>query len=478
MTHAPTAHEQSTSDHEELRALAHGVRPLTGRLAPWMVDLLGDSEEVDRLVREHGSPVNVLNFEAVARHASELTQSAAEHGVRSRVFVARKANKAIGLVRAARDAGLGVDVASQGELTQCLEVGVTGADLVLSAAVKSAPLLCTAVEADVAVSVDNTDELEDLLDVAQGIDRPARVGLRLAVVGPTIAPSRFGLRAEEWLALLRGGGERLSRLKIEGIHFHLNGYSADERAVALLQSCHLLDELRAMGHSVTWIDMGGGVPMSYLGDEREWRTFWRDLAEQEGDELTWRGDRLGLVDPESDRPSPVLYPYFQKVVRGEWLAQVLTAPGAEASSTVATMLVDRDVELRLEPGRAMLDGCGVTLARTAFRKESSDGVPLVGLHMNRTQVRSTSVDFLVDPVWVRPSDAGEPGPAVQAYLVGAYCIEDELLLRRRIDFPKGVARGDVAAFINTGGYLMHILESASHQLPLAQNVEWPQMDVD
>ena len=37
-------------------------------------------------------------------------------------------------------------------------------------------------------------------------------------------------------------------------------------------------------------------------------------------------------------------------------------------------------------------------------------------------------------------------------------------------FSQGVAVGDVVAIPNTGGYLMHILESASHQIPLARNV--------
>lgn len=53
---------------------------------------------------------------------------------------------------------------------------------------------------------------------------------------------------------------------------------------------------------------------------------------------------------------------------------------------------------------------------------------------------------------------------------GAYCIENELILLRRMHFPDGVAPGDVVALVNTGGYLMHILESASHQIPLARNV--------
>ena len=124
----------------------------------------------------------------------------------------------------------------------------------------------------------------------------------------------------------------------------------------------------------------------------------------------------------------------------------------------------------MEPGRSLLDGCGLTAARVEFRKERADGTWLIGLAMNRTQMRSTSDDFMVDPLLVRPAGAGDPTGAIEAYLVGAYCIERELISWRRFAFPEGVAVGDIIAFPNTAGYLMHILESASHQIPLAKNL--------
>ena len=95
--------------------------------------------------------------------------------------------------------------------------------------------------------------------------------------------------------------------------------------------------------------------------------------------------------------------------------------------------------------------------------------------MNRTQCRSTSDDFLVDPLLVRPGrrrerPGGRPTGPIEGYLVGAYCIERELLTWRRMRFPNGVAVGDIVVFPNTAGYLMHILESSSHQIPLARNL--------
>ncbi|WP_083966601.1 alanine racemase [Demequina globuliformis] len=447
--------------------LCEGVAPLQARTEPWMEDLLADSEQCAALVREYGSPVNVLDFSPVARNARELEDAARAHGVTLGVCVARKANKALGLVHAAREAGLGIDVSSLAELQQCLDAGVAGERMIVTAAVKSPALIELAVRSRVTLSLDNADELEAVVDVAERVGAVARVALRLASSDGDIAATRFGLTSQAWDQ--RVAAAPAQHIVVEGVHFHLNAYSARERAVVLREALPWVDRLRQAGHPVTFVDMGGGIPMSYLAHREQWTRFWEALNEDSDGELTWRGDRLGLVDPHAARPSPAMYPYWQSPVRGQWLSDVLTARGIDGA-TIAADLTARELELRCEPGRSIVDGCGMTLADVAFRKSTSDGIPLVGLAMNRTQVRSTSVDFLLDPRWVRPASAGEPGQPMEGFLVGAYCVEEELLLRRRLRFPHGVARGDIAAFVNTAGYLMHILESASHQLPLALNV--------
>ncbi|WCZ38781.1 hypothetical protein CJEDD_05870 [Corynebacterium jeddahense] len=104
-----------------------------------------------------------------------------------------------------------------------------------------------------------------------------------------------------------------------------------------------------------------------------------------------------------------------------------------------------------QPGRSLVDGCELTLVEVAFTKTRSDGVSLVGLAMNRFQCRTTSDNFLIDPYLVKRTP---PSEEIEAFLVGAYCIEDELILRRKIRFPRGVAAGDLVAIPNTAGYFM------------------------
>ena len=454
------------------RAACQGSPPLSARLAPWMRDLLADPQAVTDLLEEHGSPLNLHDFSALADNAGEMTAVARAHGVDLRVFVARKANKTLGLIEAAHRAGLGLDLGSHRELAQALDAGFPARDIVVTAAIKPRPLLRLALEAGTTLVLDNLDEAaaarEEIAaarSAAPERDVPTPAGarpiaLRLAPTptGP-VGPTRFGESAQTWRRWAASRDLTADGMRIEGLHFHLHGYDPLARAQALTEAIALLDALRAAGHHPHFLDIGGGIPMSYLDDAEEWERFWEAHEEQGEDpatSLTWRAEPLRQV-----------YPYHQQVVRGQWLETVLTAP-APPDASIAEALSSRGVELRCEPGRSMLDGCGMTLARVIQRTSTSDGIPLVGLEMNRTQCRSTSDDFLVDPLLVRAG--GPPSAPMDAFLVGAYCIEAELILRRRLRFPEGVAIGDVIALPNTAGYLMHILESASHQIPLASNL--------
>ncbi|WP_158239467.1 FAD/NAD(P)-binding protein [Brachybacterium sp. UMB0905] len=468
---------------DPLRAHCQGMPPLDARLEPWMRELLGDPEACRDLVERFGSPLNVHDFSALPRHAAELTEAADDAGVELAVFVARKANKTLGMVAAAQEAGLGLDVGSLRELSQALEHGMPAQRIVVTAAIKPRPLLELALECGAMLVLDNLDEAAAVLDVlatAGRTDRPGAappaLALRLAPtpVGP-VPPTRFGESAATWRAWVASPAAREAGARIAGVHFHLHGYDAAARALAIGEACTLIDALREAGHEPTFVDMGGGIPMSYLDDQQQWEASERAVRTAQGpdpaDWITWEG-----------APLTQHYPYHQAPVRGDWLRGLLASPasvdeadgaaradGAAGSvPTAAEALRSRGLRLACEPGRSLLDGCGMTLTRVIQRTSTSHGAALVGVEMNRTQCRSTSDDFLVDPLLVRiGTQSGEP---MDAFVVGAYCIEAELILRRRLHFPSGVAVGDILALPNTAGYLMHILESASHQLPLASNV--------
>lgn len=462
--------------------LCEGVAALHARRQPWQDRLLEEPEEVADLLEEWGSPLNVIDPGPVVQNLAELQGAADRHDVPLRCFFARKANKSLALVDRALELGAGVDVASEAELLESLERGAAGSDLVVTAAIKSRGLFELCARESAACVIDNADELDLACEAAGATDgRPLPVGFRLALTAGRdgAVPTRFGLGAAEILELVRRewgrDGAAAGHMRVDGIHFHVDGYDAADRARGLRSALWLFDALAAEGHALRWIDIGGGVPMRYLSDPRDWSRFWSEHREAlcgRGAPVTYGGHGLGLrVEAGRCVGSAAVYPAAQPLVRGPWLEAILYSPAGDGSGgDIASALRRRGVELRCEPGRALLDGCGMTLARVAFRKRGAAGDALVGLEMNRTQLRTTADDSMIDPVMLRPPGAGEPSAPLEGFLVGAYCVERELISWRRFRFPQGVAVGDVLAFPNTAGYFMHILESRSHGLPLARNL--------
>jgi diaminopimelate decarboxylase len=453
-----------------------GVVALPARLEPWQLELCARPELVREWLDLHGSPINLIDPTPMARNAAGLADAAAQAGLELGIYFARKANKALALVDRARELGLCIDLASECELAQVLGRGVPGSALVMTAAVKPRALLACCVASGTTVVIDNTDELAQLAAVANAAGATAEVALRLAPVLADDRPqTRFGFTLDEAIAVARHDAWPAA-ITITGVHFHLDGYDPDERVSALREALTLIDALRERGHEPTFVDIGGGFPVSYVDSASQWERFWTEhraglLGERTP--LTFDGHGLGLLAHDGEIiGSPAVYPFHQRLTGGAWLAKIL-ASELRPGESVAGALRARDVQLRCEPGRALLDGCGLTAARVAFRKRRRDGTWLIGVELNRTQCRSTSDDFLVDPLLLRPgAPTGDQAgaQAIEGYLVGAYCIERELLTWRRLVFDHGVDVGDIVVFPNTAGYLMHILESSSHQIPLARNL--------
>lgn len=150
---------------------------LASHTTPEVRSLLGDP-----LLHElsHGlrGPYHVLFPERFDTNAAAFRETFAEAGVDGRVYYAKKANKAAVYAQRAAVAGLGVDVASQGELREALAAGVRGEDLVVTGPAKADDLLRVAVLQGALIAVDALDELDRLLSLADELGRTARVVLR------------------------------------------------------------------------------------------------------------------------------------------------------------------------------------------------------------------------------------------------------------------------------------------------------------
>lgn len=446
----------------------HGVVPLRPRMENWMAELLQDRPRLDALIDQFGAPLNIQSVDPFRRNIAELTDCVASYDLPFLPMFARKANKCLSYVQAACDIGIGIDTASHAEVEQCLAEGVLPDRIVCTAAVKDRALMDFCAGGGVTVILDNEDELELLESVAEGAGKPVSVGLRLNGFerDGTRLYSRFGFPLAQ-IPALAARIARYGTLRLDGLHFHLNGYSAEDRIAAILQTLPLIHKIKGDSTALFFLDIGGGIPMNYLDDAAQWDTWLAELDRALAggrDAITQHNDGLGRKSGGNGKIDS--YPVAQSLVQEDWMRSILDH--VVDVQTVAAHLRNAHVSLRCEPGRSLLDGCGMTVSRVAFCKRDSSDTPVIGVQMNRTQSRSGFAEFALDPLMApAPGLRSEP---VEGYLAGTYCTESEWLTRRKMSFPQGVKPGDLMVFPNTAGYLMHFLESRSHQFPLARNV--------
>ncbi|MDF3130047.1 Y4yA family PLP-dependent enzyme [Kiritimatiellaeota bacterium B1221] len=448
---------------------------LTPRVANWMKFLCLNPNVLSDLLSEYGSPINIHHTDEFKQNIKELEDVLDQAEIPHLVQFARKANKCKAFVHASRIHGCGVDTASERELQECLDAGVDPQKLILTAAVKTRSMLELAVGHQVMVVVDNEDECRLVNSVAAGLQINAQLGIRISGFETDTGKlySRFGFDLKTVPDLLENWTqEGLQHLSYRGLHFHLNGYSIPHRGQALLQSLGLAEELKQAGFVTDFIDMGGGLLMNYLKKAEQWLNFQRELKKAvkgEREPITFGNNGLGFqMVNEQLHGSLNTYPYFNTTPRKTFLSRVLEVQD-EAGESVGSRLAASGITLRLEPGRCLLDQCGFTLARVASRKRDARGDWLIGLEMNMTQMHSSSADFLLDPLLIPRTEPQEDGP-VQVYLTGAYCLERDVLLQRKICLPSFPEVGDMMVFFNTAGYMMHFFESEAHLFDLAKNI--------
>lgn len=480
---SPPEMETEMAGTLDAQRLCTGVVELEPKLEDWQLRLARSPERVDGLLETYGSPLHLHRVEPFERNIRQLQEVAESAGVDFDLFFARKANKALAYVAATADTDAGVDLASDQELRQ-LEDGVDPGRLVVTAAVKPRPLLERCVERGILVVLDNRDEAAKLAAAAREAGRTTPIAVRVSGFrsGAERLRSRFGFPVEDVLPLLAAWRRdpAFSHLRLRGLHFHLDGYDPAHRVVALDRCLDLADELKTQGTEIRFIDIGGGFPMRYLARPSQWETYWAELERAlrgERRPITYRDHGFGLMIHEGTLVGKrEAYPHHQPPAPG-WLRRILTAPRPSApSTTLAEALRQRRLRLACEPGRSVLDGCGATVARVEHCK-IRDGEVLVGLHMNGSNCRSKKSELFTDPLLVTTRRTSDK-EALEGYLTGAYCTESDLILHRKLRFPSGVEPGDAILFPNTAGYLMHFVESRSHQFPLPLNVvlEGPELN--
>lgn len=444
---------------------------LTAKLAPWMTELCKQPALAKSWLQNFGSPVHITVISEFERNVRDLLSPLQSRGLKGSLYFARKANKLPWFVTAAKQAGIGVDVASNAELRETISLGVSPSKIVVTTIGKDEELIADAVKNGCLMIIDNADELNSIEKVAKLLNKSARVGLRVAgfKVGTRQVYSRFGIPIDDFKSILARIDAK-GLLKVENLHAHLDRYDTEERASAGFQLLELIDYAKTQGHEITSIDLGGGILMRYLDQAEQFKEFTDRLVKSVSGEVptfTFKGDGLGYYRVNSGiEGNADLYPAWNALSKERFISQVLEHSNENGS--LHKQLASRGIQLFFEPGRALLDNTGVTLANVTFRKRDTLGHLLVGVSMNRMNLRPFRAEFCSDPIFLNIED--RPAMDEGAYLVGNLCSESDLIFRRKLALKHMPEPDDVVLFANTAGYLAHHMEIGTHGNPLPNNI--------
>jgi diaminopimelate decarboxylase len=219
-----------------------------------------------------GAPFYCYSSATLIRHFDVFCRAFSD--VRTLVCYAMKANSNQAVIKTLANCGAGADVVSAGELLRARAANIPPEKIMFSGIGKTAAELALAVDEGIlCVNVESEPELELLSSIAASKGRTARVSVR---VNPDIdakthrkiatgkAENKFGIpisRAREVYAL----AAKLPGIAVTGVDMHIGSQITElepfDNAFALLAD--FVRALRADGHQISHIDLGGGLGIPY-----------------------------------------------------------------------------------------------------------------------------------------------------------------------------------------------------------------------
>lgn len=347
-----------------------------------------------------GTPVYVYSRATLERHA-RVFREALSALPRYHIAFAVKSNPNLAVLKVLAREGYGADVVSWGEMERALAAGMPAADVVFSGVGKTRKELAQALEAGVGqFNLESEEEGVELAEISRGLGLRAVATLRVnpnvdakthAKISTGKAENKFGVAYDQAAAIYaRLAG--LEGLEMRGLAVHIGSQITDlePSRQAFIKMGQLMQEIRAAGHTVSHMDLGGGLGVPY---------------------------KAGEVLPEP----------------------------AEYGALVAEVTRDWDATIMFEPGRVITGNSGV-LVTEVIRVKPGVSAPFVVVDAAMNDlVRPAMYEAWHDFVAVRPS-----GDKMLANIVGPICeTGDTFAMGREID---AVRAGDIAVFRTAGAY--------------------------
>ncbi len=231
---------------------------------------------VSRLAEEFGTPLWIYSKSFLLGQLRQIQEAfAAADPV---ICYSVKANSNLSILKTMADAGSSFDVVSGGELYRVKAAGADTTKVVFAGVGKTDEEIRFALESQILMfDVESEAELDAIAAIAgdMGVVGPIALRLNPDVDAKTHAKTttgkkgnKFGMdieRFEELAAKVL----RDPRLKLLGIHMHLGSpiLTTEPYAEAGAKAVDVVNGLRAKGHDIQWLNLGGGFGISYRGSE-------------------------------------------------------------------------------------------------------------------------------------------------------------------------------------------------------------------
>ncbi len=367
-----------------------------------------------------GTPVYVYSTATLLRHFHLFDDALS--GMDHLVCYAMKANSNQAVLRTLAQAGAGMDVVSGGEYRRAKAAGVPGDKIVFSGVGKTrAEMELTLTGGIRQFNVESEPEMILLDQVARELGKVAPITIRVnpdvdakthAKIATGKSENKFGIpiaRAREVYAI----AAKLPGLEIIGIDVHIGSQLTDLAPFeqAYTKVAELTEVLRADGHNIRRLDLGGG---------------------------------LGIPYERSNTAPPLPTDYGAMVQR---------------------VLGHLDCEVEIEPGRLIAGNAGVLVSEVIYLKSGEGRDFLILDAAMNDLIRPAMYDAWHDIVPLKePAPGGEPRPVD---IVGPVCESGDTFARQRM--MPALGSGDLVAFRSAGAYGA-VMSSEYNSRPLIPEV--------
>ena len=389
-------------------------------------------EEIYNLYALFDTPSNILFVTQFLSNIEKFKDIFKRYCLRENIFFSCKSNKSHALLKYAANNNCGIEVSSNYELIDALK---HTKKIIASGPAKDEKYLKNAIKNNVIISVDDIEELKEI----KHIDKKSRVLLRISDLLNRV--SRFGInisQIDECLNIISN-----SKIEFEGFSFHINNYSLDDRVKAIYQLIDIIDMKKI---KINYIDIGGGIPTNYCSKE-DYQSFF-----QKNNKAMYFNNHF-IAD---------YYPYYSDIADENALNYII--------SKVIDVLKNNNIELIVEPGRALLKNVGISIYEVKYLKTLFNGEKIIVTNgnINCLSEQWFSSDYLIEPMLLVHGNRKKE--TIFASIAGNLCLEQDMLTWRKIKFDFVPQKGDWLVYFNTAGYQMDSNESEFHKIPLVKKI--------